>query len=289
MNHPLLAGADTGPTVHQFFYGTWLLLLVCAIALIGSVVGLACTRNAVHATGSGKRLRWLGLGAFSIGGVALWLMHYVAMLGFAVDGTPIRFHLGWTLAALLVSVGVTFAALLVAARGFRLARVIPAGVLLGLAASLMHYVAMRAVHLPGEVLVDQQLLMVSVLVAVVGATGALWLAMGTRSDGLRVGSAVLGLAVVGMHYTAVAAIAVEPTPGAPRPAGHEVFTILMPALVLGVLALAVPIGAVILRRDAAAVDLDRESDLFAAEAVTEAASREAAAQEAEAQAASVRV
>jgi len=57
------------------------------------------------------------------------------------------------------------------------------------------------------------------------------------------------VAVVGMHYTGMAAVRVTVDHGAPVPGGLEVFSFLFPVFVIGLLALAVPITAVMLASD----------------------------------------
>jgi NO-binding membrane sensor protein with MHYT domain len=64
----------------------------------------------------------------------------------------------------------------------------------------------------------------------------------------------MGVAVVGMHYTGMAAVRVTVDPAAPAPGGPEVFSFLFPVFVIGLLALAVPITAVMLSSDRGAAE-----------------------------------
>ncbi|NMM92805.1 signal protein, partial [Rhodococcus sp. SRB_17] len=77
--------------MHHFSMGLWLLGLAFVVSVVGSVVGLACTRQSTETTRGATRMLWLLMGALSIGGVGIWLMHFIAMLGFAVPGSPIRY------------------------------------------------------------------------------------------------------------------------------------------------------------------------------------------------------
>ena len=56
--------------------------------------------------GAERRLArwWLSLAAVAIGGTGIWTMHFVAMLGFSVVGTPIRYDVGLTAASALIAV-----------------------------------------------------------------------------------------------------------------------------------------------------------------------------------------
>lgn len=282
MNPMLTPAAAPTPGLHHFVFGTWLLLLVCGVAAVGCVVGLACTRRAAQAADERGRRQWLAMAALSIGGVAVWLMHFVAILGFAVDGTTIRFDPVLTAVSLALPVGGSYAALLAAARRPGSQRLTAAGALLGLAGAAMHYTGMLAVDLQGRVLYDPPLAVLSAVVAVAGAAVALRLALkGSSARERFAGALLLAAAFVAMHYVGMAAVRVEATPGALMPAGLEAFSFLMPALVLGMLALSAPIVGIMLRGDAKTVDLNREADLLAAESAREDEARAAAARAAE--------
>ena len=61
------------------------------VAVLGSFLGLLSTGRARAARSRGRRNRWLIIAAFSIGGAAIWLMHFTAMLGFDVPQSPVRY------------------------------------------------------------------------------------------------------------------------------------------------------------------------------------------------------
>src|ERR1044071_1167885 len=78
-------------------------------------------------------------------------------------------------------------------------------------------------------------------------TAAFWFTAVVERPGLRVlAGLVMGLAVTGMHYTGMAAVEMHFDENAPAPGGVEVFTFLFPVFVLSVIALAVPIYAVLM-------------------------------------------
>ena len=234
--------------VHHFAMGTWVMFFAYLVSVVGAVVGLACTLQARHATGR-ARLWWLAAAALSIGGVGIWLMHFIAMLGFDTPGMPVRYDIGRTALSAVLSVGAVFAGLLVfGVRGrFSVGRLVLGGLVMGLAVNLMHYTGMWAVRIQGTFSYDDGLVWLSIVIAVVAATAALWFTVLFDSVALRVvAGLVMGIAVTGMHYTGMAAVQVHMDPAAPPPAGVEVFTFLFPVFVLGVLALAVPIYAVLM-------------------------------------------
>lgn len=241
--------------VNQFSMGLWLLFLAYGVSVTGSVVGLACTRCSAAETDGWRRIRWLVMASVAIGGVGVWLMHFIAMLGFAIPNGVIRYQLGWTAVSAVLAIVAVFIGLLTVGRSVNIFRLIAGGVITGLAVALMHYTGMWAMKIQGTIGYDRNLVILSVVIAVVAATTALLFTLVLKSRALRlVGGLVMGLAVTGMHYTGMAAIRVSLDKGAPIPQGFEVFSFLFPVFVVGLLALVLPIVAVMLAPDRGAAD-----------------------------------
>lgn len=260
---PALADAGMSHDGVQHFAMGWVIpTLAYVVSVVGSFVGLACAVQGRRAEGT-ARTRWLLLAAISIGGVAIWLMHFIAMLGMQVSGTVTRYSLGWTAASALLAVVATFLALQTVGRTVRLSRLLLAGLLMGLAVNGMHYLGMYAMRIQGSFSYDTLLVVLSIVIAVVAATAALWFTLVLHNVWARLAAGfVMGVAVVGMHYTGMAAMRVHVDPNEPVPAGLEVFTFLFPVFVIGLVALAVPIAAVMLASDRSPED---ETDWEAAE------------------------
>jgi hypothetical protein len=75
----------------------------------------------------------------------------------------------------------------------------------------MHYLGMAAMSMPDTMRYNVPLLALSVVIAIVAGTAALW--AGTRVRGIgatAVASLIMGVAVSGMHYTGMAAMQVYP-------------------------------------------------------------------------------
>jgi NO-binding membrane sensor protein with MHYT domain len=236
--------------VHHFAMGSWLPFFAYLVSVVGSVVGLACTLQARRAGDEDRpRYGWLLLAAVSIGGVGIWLMHFIAMLGFDTPGTPVRYDIGRTAVSAVLSISSVFLGLVVfgVRTRFSLWRLLLGGLITGLAVNLMHYTGMWAVRVQGTITYDPVAVWLSIGIAVVAATAAFWFTVLIEHPGLRVlAGLVMGLAVTGMHYTGMAAVQVNIDQAAPAPAGVEVFTFLFPVFVLSVIALAVPIYAVLM-------------------------------------------
>lgn len=77
----------------------------------------------------------------------------------------------------------------------------------------MHYLGMAALRLHGSVSYDPLLVGLSVAIAVVAATAALWAALNIKAPvAVAVASLVMGVAVSSMHYTGMLAVAVRVVP-----------------------------------------------------------------------------
>lgn len=235
--------------VHHFDMGSWLLFFAYLTSVVGSIVGLTCTLQARHAASGRARIGWLALAAVSIGGVGIWVMHFIAMLGFTTPGNPVRYDIPRTALSAVLSVSAVFLGLLVfgVRARFSLWRLLAAGLITGLAVNLMHYTGMWAVQIKGSIGYNSGLVLASIAIAVVAATAALWFTVVVDRLSLRlIAGLVMGFAVTGMHYTGMAAVQVRLDPAAPDPSGVEVFSFLFPVFVLATTALAVPITAVLL-------------------------------------------
>jgi NO-binding membrane sensor protein with MHYT domain len=233
--------------VHHFEMGIWLLFLAYAVSVAGSTIGLACAYHARTATG-GTRMGWLALSAVSIGGVGIWLMHFIGMLGFATPGQPVRYDITRTALSAVLAIGAVFGGLLVFGVQKRSAlwRLLVAGTITGLAVNLMHYTGMWAVNIKGTITYNPFLVVLSVIIAVGAATAALWFTV--SADGMAqrlMAGLVMGIASTGMHYVGMAAVNVDLDPDAADPVGVEVFSFLFPVFILSAFALAVPIVAVL--------------------------------------------
>lgn len=191
---------------HQFP----LVALSILIAICASYTALTLAGR-VSGTRGRARQAWLLGGSIAMGS-GIWSMHFVAMLAFHL---PIGISYDVPLVALswLAAVGASAFALFVASRSsVGTARLAAAGTCLGLAVVTMHYTGMAAVRVEAQLRYKPWLVAASVLIAIAASTVALLLFLWLRNDttrrgrSLRVAAAVvMGLAIAGMHYTAMAA------------------------------------------------------------------------------------
>ncbi|MBU2669544.1 histidine kinase [Actinoplanes bogorensis] len=229
--------------VHHFTYGAFNPIAAFLLAFVGSFFGLLSTSRARDARTRGRRNRWLVIAAFAIGGGAIWLMHFTAMLGFEVPASPVRFDVPVTVTSLVFAVGAVGVGLLMVGHGRRsLPKVVVAGVLTGGGVLAMHYTGMRAMHMGGEIHYNVPLVAASVIIAVVAATVALWFTVSVRGYlPISGAAAIMAVAVCGMHYTGMAALSVHLDPVAPpvvegfRPLAMIVpITLITAATIIGV-------------------------------------------------------
>jgi NO-binding membrane sensor protein with MHYT domain len=193
--------------VHNFSYGLLTPGLGYVMSCLGAFIGLRCTTRARAFEGA-ARARWLLLGGTSIGTTGIWVMHFIAMLGFTIPDESIDYNVPVTILSLLVAVAIVCAGLLIVGFGRRWYRsLLLGGLITGLGVACMHYLGMAAMRMPGKVTYDPFLFILSGVIAVVAATAALWAALRLRGIWTTLAaSLIMGVAVSGMHYTGMAAM-----------------------------------------------------------------------------------
>lgn len=193
--------------VHNFSYGLVTPALSYAISCLGCFLGLRCTTRARAVQGSG-RARWLLLAALSIGIAGIWAMHFVAILGFSIPGQTIRYSVPVTILSMLMAVVVVSIGLFVVGfGGDGTGPLLTGGLIIGLGVASMHYVGMFAMRMPDAMHFDVGLVALSVIIAVVTGTVALWAALRLDAVWSAFGAClIMGVAISGMHFTGMAAM-----------------------------------------------------------------------------------
>ncbi|MDX3093334.1 MHYT domain-containing protein [Streptomyces sp. ME01-24h] len=206
-------------------------LLSYAMACAGAALGLRCTVRALGATGRSRR-NWLITAASALG-TGIWTMHFVAMLGFRVTGTEIRYDVPLTVLSLTVAmVVVGLGVFTVGYGGGRFPPLLVGGLTTGVGVASMHYLGMAAVRLHGAVSYEPWLVALSVVIAWAAATAALWAALTIhRPVAVAGASLVMGAAVSSMHYTGMLAVHVRVRPSADALPGAGATAFLFPLIV----------------------------------------------------------
>jgi NO-binding membrane sensor protein with MHYT domain len=219
--------------VHHFAFGWINPTMAYVMSFLGSLLGLVLATRARDTTG-GSRARWLSLAAVSIGGTGIWLMHFMAMIGFDVPSTVIRYDVPITLLSVVLAIVIVGVGLFIVGMGRPAVwKVLLGGPVTGIGVAAMHYAGMSAMRMGGVMSFNHRIVALSVVIAVVAATVALWFALVIRGAGATVGAALLmGVAVCSMHYTGMAAIQVRLTPDAAPIEGASPFALLLPISIL---------------------------------------------------------
>jgi NO-binding membrane sensor protein with MHYT domain len=198
--------------LHQFAHGWINLALAFVMSFLGCLLGLVLTARAREATGFARARRLL-TAAVAIGGIGLWLMQYLALLGFEVASSMLHYDVRLLAASLGVAVlGAALGLFTVGYGRLSAPRVLLGGIVTGAGVVGMHYLAMRALRIAGEVSYQRRGVWTSLALAVLAATVTLWTAARGRRGVPAVAAAVLvALAFCGVHYSAMGAVQVRLT------------------------------------------------------------------------------
>ncbi|MBA1276068.1 MHYT domain-containing protein [Stutzerimonas azotifigens] len=186
---------------------TYNIALVCLSILIAITASFTALDLASRARASVGWIQhaWLGIAALCMGG-GIWSMHFVGMLAFGMPGMEINYDLALTFWSLVVPIVVTAIAFFaVSTQGLTRRTLAIGGVFMGLGIGSMHYMGMAAMTMHAELSYDPPWVVFSFAIAIGAATVALWLSgQGRRLSLQSVAAVVLGFAVSGMHYAAMA-------------------------------------------------------------------------------------
>jgi NO-binding membrane sensor protein with MHYT domain len=222
--------------VHNFSYGLLTPALAYLMSFVGAFLGLRSTSRARASTGA-TRIRWLLVAALSIGTTGIWVMHFIAMLGFTIPGETIRYNVPVTLLSMLIAVAFVLIGVLIVglSHGTTARSLLLAGVITGLGVAAMHYSGMAAMRMSARMSYSPGLFALSIAIAIVAATAALWATLRLSGFWSTFGAAaIMGVAVSGMHYTGMAAMRVYPPSGSSMAMGGADAAAFLLPLVVGV-------------------------------------------------------
>lgn len=198
------------PAVHGM-HDPWLVLLSLLVSVFSSTTALRIVQIASRSESRLYRRIAINTGSIALGG-GIWAMHFIGMLAFQLP-TQVGYAVGLTLFSLVPAWGASWLALnLLARRTVERWQLLVSGVLVGLGIGAMHYCGMMAMRTPLIMRYDLPTFILSIVVAIVLATIALWVGYGhsrlalRRTGRLMVGGLVMGLAIASMHYTGMSAI-----------------------------------------------------------------------------------
>ena len=185
-----------------------LILLSILVAIFGSFTALIHVKRMRESTGRGE-IVWMMAGGITLG-LVIWAMHFIGMLAFHLS-VPVSYDLNLTLLSCVPSViSALLGFYLLRAKKMHLGRMAGGGLIMGLGISAMHYTGMAALKMSPPIIYDPIIFTVSVGVAILAAYGAILIVYAGEKFQLNpfvyygLGGVVMGLAISGMHYTAMA-------------------------------------------------------------------------------------
>ncbi|WP_306580383.1 bifunctional diguanylate cyclase/phosphodiesterase, partial [Pseudomonas sp.] len=190
-------------------YSSSLVLISLCVAILASYTALDLTGRIATAKGRAAYL-WMGGGALAMG-IGVWSMHFIGMLAFSLP-VDLGYDLALTAFSLLIAVlSSGFALWLVSQPSLPCLQLGFGALIMGAGIACMHYTGMAALRMLPGIDYDPTLFGASLLIAVGASAAALWIAFRLRKHTpyvrqIRVLAAVvMGFAIVGMHYTGMAA------------------------------------------------------------------------------------
>ncbi|MFZ1103300.1 MAG: MHYT domain-containing protein [Hyphomicrobiaceae bacterium] len=194
-------------------HDAWVVALSVLVAIQGAYVGL---KLALELRGSsGGRRRLLLAGAAVTLAVAIWSMHFVGMLAVRA---PVRIDylvLPTLISFLVCVVVVGFGVFLVSSAPASKVVLALSAVVMGAGIVIMHFIGMLSLHANAMMHHHPLYVALSLVVGVFASGLALFFAFeGIVRPPLVAASIAFGLAIAGMHYTAMAGMTLHPMSGA---------------------------------------------------------------------------
>lgn len=202
---------DGDPT--PLLYGTydpWLVALSVTIAIGTSILGMQLARIAGNQTSPLLKQASILAGSISLG-AGIWAMHFIGMMALNLC-TRVDYHTLTTLLSMAPAVLASWYALyLLSGDKLTYQRLWLGGTLVGAGIGAMHYTGMLAMQMAPVLKFDIEWVLISVVVAVVLATSALWTGLHLNQQkrlssiySLILGGSLMGIAISAMHYTGMA-------------------------------------------------------------------------------------
>ena len=190
-------------------YSPSLVVISLFVAILASYTALDLSGRIATAKGRSVYL-WIAGGAIAMG-IGVWSMHFIGMLALRLP-FALGFDFGITALSLLIAVlSSGFALWLISQPQLPAWQLSFGALVMGAGIAAMHYTGMAAMRMTPGIDYDPTLFGASLLIAVAASGAALWIAYNLRRKTpyvrlLRGGAAVvMGFAIVGMHYTGMAA------------------------------------------------------------------------------------
>jgi diguanylate cyclase (GGDEF)-like protein/PAS domain S-box-containing protein len=187
-----------------------LVALAGAICLLASTVAISLFHRA-QATQGRAQLVWISLNA-AAGACGIWATHFIAMLAFD-PGVGAGYDFGLTVLSLIFAVVITGVGFSIALLDFSEWDAAMGGAVVGVGIAAMHYTGMLALEIPDRISWSYDLVMASIVFG--AAFGSLALLVAAMRDDLAhmlTAAALLAIAILSLHFTAMGAAVLTPDP-----------------------------------------------------------------------------
>ncbi len=190
----------------------YLVALSVAIAILGGYTGFGLTARIRGTPDASHRLLLAGAAFFLA--IGIWTMHFVGMLAAPLPPGTVYLVLPTIISFLICALVVGISLFFVSVGEPPTSRVVSSAVLLGVGIASMHYVGMHGLSGDFAMTHDSARVMLSVVIAIAAAYGGLR-AFLARQGGvqLALSAVAFGVAVSGMHYTAMDGMHLVPPSG----------------------------------------------------------------------------
>jgi len=180
----------------------YLVALSVVIAILGGYTGFGLTARIRGTPDASHRLLLAGAAFFLA--IGIWTMHFVGMLAAPLPSGTVYLVLPTIVSFLICALVVGISLFIVSTGEPSLLRVLSSAVLLGAGIVSMHYVGMHGLSGEFAMTHDPAIVALSALIAIAAAYGGLR-AFLARQGGvqLMLSAVAFGIAVSGMHYTAM--------------------------------------------------------------------------------------
>jgi diguanylate cyclase len=180
----------------------YLVALSVVIAVLGGYTGFGLAARIRGTPEASRRLLLASAAGFLA--VGIWTMHFIGMLAAPIPADTVYLVLPTIISFLICALVVGVSLFFVSIGDATLPRVASAAVLLGAGIASMHYVGIHGLAGNFAIRHDLGMVALSILIAVVTAYGGLRVFL-ARQDGVRllISAVAFGVAVSGMHYTAM--------------------------------------------------------------------------------------
>jgi NO-binding membrane sensor protein with MHYT domain len=180
----------------------YLVALSVVIAILGGYTGFGLAARIRGTPGASRRLLLASAAGFLA--VGIWTMHFIGMLAAPIPADTVYLVLPTIISFLICALVVGMSLFFVSIGDATLPRVASAAVLLGAGIVSMHYVGIHGLAGNFAIQHDAAMVVLSIVIAVVTAYGGLRVFL-ARQDGVRllISAVAFGVAVSGMHYTAM--------------------------------------------------------------------------------------